>query len=81
MITDMLKQVITEGTGTRASISGLYQAGKTGTNAYPSDIASKFPSSASMDSWFNGYTKHYSIIGIAFLQSCHDLPLTRKDKY
>lgn len=61
MITDMLKQVITEGTGTRASISGLYQAGKTGTNAYPSDIASKFPSSASMDSWFNGYTKHYSV--------------------
>lgn len=41
MITDMLKQVITEGTGTRAAISGLYQAGKTGTNAYPSDIASE----------------------------------------
>lgn len=61
MITDMLKQVITEGTGTRAAISGLYQAGKTGTNAYPSDIASKFPSSSSMDSWFNGYTKHYSV--------------------
>ncbi len=63
MITDMLKGVITspEGTGTRANISGLYQAGKTGTNAYPSDISAKFPDNATMDSWFNGYTKHYSV--------------------
>lgn len=63
MITDMLKGVLTspEGTGTRANIAGLYQAGKTGTNAYPSDIADKFPSNAAMDSWFNGYTKNYSI--------------------
>jgi len=63
MITDMLKGVITspEGTGTRANISGLYQAGKTGTNAYPSDISAKFPDNAAMDSWFNGYTKHYSV--------------------
>ena len=63
MITDMLKQVITssKGTGTKANISGLYQAGKTGTNAYPSDVASKFPYGAIMDSWFNGYTKNYSV--------------------
>lgn len=63
MITDMLKQVITspKGTGKAANIPGLYQAGKTGTNAYPSDIANKFPSNAIMDSWFNGYTKNYSI--------------------
>ncbi|MGX5377081.1 transglycosylase domain-containing protein [Ligilactobacillus sp. LYQ135] len=63
MITDMLKQVITssKGTGTRANISGLYQAGKTGTNAYPTDVANNFPSNAIMDSWFNGYTKNYSI--------------------
>lgn len=63
MITDMLKQVITspKGTGNDANISGLYQAGKTGTNAYPSDVANQFPSNAIMDSWFNGYTKNYSV--------------------
>lgn len=63
MITDMLKQVISspKGTGKAANIPGLYQAGKTGTNAYPSDIANKFPSNAIMDSWFNGYTKNYSV--------------------
>ena len=63
MITDMLKNVIntSAGTGKKAYISGLYQAGKTGTNGYPDDIAAKFPSGADMDSWFNGYTKHYSM--------------------
>lgn len=61
MITDMLKQVITKGTGTGARIAGIYQAGKTGDNAYPDDVASQFPASADMDSWFNGYTKQYSM--------------------
>ena len=62
MITDMLKGVINSanGTGYRAKIAGLYQAGKTGTNAYPDNVT-KFPSNATMDSWFNGYTKHYSV--------------------
>lgn len=63
MITDMLKGVLTDsnGTGSTAAISGLYEAGKTGTTAYPSDIASNYPSTASMDSWFTGYTRHYSM--------------------
>ncbi|MCP0887823.1 penicillin-binding protein [Ligilactobacillus sp. WILCCON 0076] len=63
MVTDMLKKVISSsnGTGQSAAISGLYQAGKTGTNAYPSDITTGFPSNAIMDSWFNGYTRNYSI--------------------
>ncbi len=63
MITDMLKDVLTSssGTGRSANISGLYEAGKTGTNSYPSNVADKFPSDADMDSWFNGYTKHYSM--------------------
>ncbi|CAM2955557.1 transglycosylase domain-containing protein [Dellaglioa algida] len=63
MITDMLKGVIDSpsGTGTAAQIPGLYQAGKTGTTDYPSNVASKFPSNAAMDSLFSGYTKNYSI--------------------
>lgn len=63
MITDMLKGVMTSsnGSGTAANISGLYQAGKTGTTAYPDDYASQVPGDAAMDSWFTGYTKNYSL--------------------
>ncbi|GAX02034.1 transglycosylase domain-containing protein [Secundilactobacillus silagei] len=63
MITDMLKGVMTStnGSGTAANISGLYQAGKTGTTAYPDDYASQVPADAAMDSWFTGYTKNYSL--------------------
>ncbi|MEE5988758.1 penicillin-binding protein [Ligilactobacillus equi] len=63
MITAMLKKVITSsnGTGNLAAISGLYQAGKTGTNGYPSDSKVYVPSNSIMDGWFNGYTKNYSI--------------------
>ncbi|WP_261805603.1 PBP1A family penicillin-binding protein [Lapidilactobacillus luobeiensis] len=63
MITDMLKDVLTSGIGTTAAISGLYQAGKTGTVGYtPSEIA-KNPAlnNTVRDAWFAGYTKHYSI--------------------
>lgn len=60
MITDMLKGVInsSKGTATSAKISGVHQAGKTGTTNYPSGSG---VSSGVMDSWFSGYTKHYSI--------------------
>lgn len=34
MITDMLKGVISKGSGTKAQIPRLYQAGKTGTVKY-----------------------------------------------
>lgn len=63
MITYMLQQVISNpsGIGYRANIPGFYQAGKTGTNAYPNDIETDFPDNATMDSWFNAYTKHYSV--------------------
>ena len=63
MITAMLKDVITSpsGTGRTANIPNFYQAGKTGTNAYPDDIATNFPNDAIMDAWFNGYTKNFSI--------------------
>lgn len=63
MITDMMKDVITNdnGSGTAAEISGLYQAGKTGTDSYPDDYADQVPDGATMDSWFTGYTKNYAV--------------------
>ncbi|WP_367375990.1 PBP1A family penicillin-binding protein [Lentilactobacillus kefiri] len=63
MITNMLKGVMTnsEGSGTAAKVSGLYEAGKTGTTQYPDDYLNKVPAMSTMDSWFSGYTKNYSL--------------------
>ena len=59
MITYMLKGVIdsSECTGNAAHISGVHQAGKTGTTNYPSGHSQ----SGVMDSWMAGYTKNYSV--------------------
>ncbi|MFB1049345.1 PBP1A family penicillin-binding protein [Paraliobacillus sp. JSM ZJ581] len=54
MITDMLKDVISSGTGTKASIPGLPIAGKTGTTNIEGGEGSP-------DAWFAGYTTNYSI--------------------
>ena len=62
MITDMLKSVMTSGTGRSANVSGLPLAGKTGTTNYD-EVTRKelgFPSSASPDSWMVGYTTQYT---------------------
>lgn len=58
MLTWMMKGVMTssQGSGTAAKISGVHQAGKTGTTEYPDS-----GHSGVMDSWFAGYTKNYSI--------------------
>lgn len=48
MVTDMLKGVVKNGTGTNANIPSLDLAGKTGTT----NLA---------DSWFSGYTTNYTI--------------------
>lgn len=63
MITNMLKGVMTnpKGSGTSAKVNGLYEAGKTGTTQYPNNYLNKVPSGSSMDSWFSGYTKNYSL--------------------
>ncbi len=53
MVTDMLKSVVREGTGTGANISGLPVAGKTGTT----NLGDK----GSPDAWFAGYTTNYTI--------------------
>lgn len=54
MITDMLKTVVSEGTGTRANVDGLPIAGKTGTTNLENV-------SGSPDAWFAGYTTNYTI--------------------
>ena len=65
MITDMLKDVITEGTATNAQISGLPQAGKTGTTNYTDEQLAAVGGTnvpyAAPDAWFAGYSTSYSI--------------------
>ena len=63
IMTNMLKDVLTKGSGTNARISGLHEAGKTGTVKYSDEDLVKFPQYAGTpkDSWFVGYTKAYCI--------------------
>jgi penicillin-binding protein 1A len=62
MITDMLKGVLTNGSGTAAKTK-YHEAGKTGTVKYSDADLIKFPSYSSTpkDSWFVGYTRSYSL--------------------
>ncbi|AIS63121.1 penicillin-binding protein 1A [Listeria ivanovii] len=63
MVSDVLKDVLTIGTGTSAAVPGLKAAGKTGTTNIPPEFTSQYyyPSGAARDSWFAGYTTNYSI--------------------
>ncbi|MFD1391972.1 transglycosylase domain-containing protein [Lacticaseibacillus jixianensis] len=58
MITDILKSVMTRGTGIYARIPGLYEAGKTGTSDYGAPELKTNPalSGLAKDIWFTGYT-------------------------
>lgn len=82
MITDILKDTITEGTGTNAQIAGLYQAGKTGTSNYTDDEYAKLGISSGVypDILFAGYTPNYSIsvwTGYNKNDTCHFRIVTR----
>jgi len=67
MMTDMLKSVITAGTGYNANISGLYHAGKTGTSNYADNELKKltkeyrYSSIVTPDELFVGYTTQYAM--------------------
>ncbi|WP_096200894.1 PBP1A family penicillin-binding protein [Bacillus sp. FJAT-45350] len=62
MVTDMLKSVVTEGTGTIANIPQLHLAGKTGTTNFSTEDQSTYniPSGGVPDVWFAGYTTRYT---------------------
>lgn len=64
MITDMLKDVITY-SAPEAQISGLPQAGKTGTSDYKAEelvaVGAENVPNVGKDSWFVGYTKNHSL--------------------
>ncbi|MDO1605434.1 PBP1A family penicillin-binding protein [Lactobacillus sp. YT155] len=64
MITDILKGVVRpSGMGSKAYVSGIYHAGKTGTTNYSKEELQNNPSLSGLarDAWFNGYTKDYVI--------------------
>ena len=63
IITDILKGVISTGSGTAAKIKNIYQAGKTGTVKYSEEELRRYPQYAGSpkDSWFVGYTPRYVI--------------------
>ncbi|MBB5173591.1 transglycosylase domain-containing protein [Texcoconibacillus texcoconensis] len=57
MITDMLKTVVTSGTGTRANVSGVPIAGKTGSTNFSDEERNQYGiTSGIRDSWFAGYS-------------------------
>lgn len=63
MVTDMLRTVVDSGTGTAANVPSLDIAGKTGTTNFEKQIIAKYgyPSNATSDSWFVGYTPQYTM--------------------
>lgn len=67
MMTDMMKTVLMSGRGTNAAISGVYQAGKTGTSNYADNEINKltknigYSSIVVPDESFVGYTPEYAM--------------------
>lgn len=67
MMTDMMKTVLMSAPGTNAAISGVYQAGKTGTSNYSDNELNKLTKNSSYssivmpDESFVGYTTQYSM--------------------
>lgn len=69
MVTDMLRDVFTNGTGKRANVSGLDIAGKTGTT------------NNAVDSWFAGYSTNYTIAAWGGYQDRTPMTQMEKQRY
>jgi penicillin-binding protein 1A len=63
MATDLMRSVVHSGTGTTANVAGLDVAGKTGTTNFDNKTIAQYgyPSNATNDSWFVGYTPQYTM--------------------
>ena len=63
LLTDMLKGVLTRGSGTAARAGNLFEAGKTGTVQYSKEELEAYPEykNTPKDSWFVGYTRSYVV--------------------
>ncbi|MDQ0201225.1 transglycosylase domain-containing protein [Neobacillus ginsengisoli] len=63
MVSSMLWTVVNSGTGTTANVPGLNVVGKTGTTNFDDKTSAQFgyPSNATNDSWFAGYTPQYTM--------------------
>ncbi|SDN84464.1 transglycosylase domain-containing protein [Alkalicoccus daliensis] len=62
MVTDMLKDVVEEGTGRAAAIDGVPVAGKTGTTNFDEETMEQYNISDGVpDVWFAGYTTEYTV--------------------
>jgi len=59
IINDMLRSVVTNGTGTSAQIGNWAVAGKTGTSSLPDKLKTK---NGNTDAWFAGYTANYAAV-------------------
>jgi len=63
MMTDTLRNVIVNGTGSNAAVQGQFVVGKTGTSNFDEATRAHYniPNGAARDSWFVGYSSQYTV--------------------
>ena len=81
MITNVLQDVVTKGTGTAANIPGLHIAAKTGTTNYSAEDRAKhnISKSSSPDAWFIGYTTNFTMSVWTGYDQQMENPLSKQD--
>lgn len=79
LVTDMLISVTERGTGTRAQITGMEVASKTGTVQLPKTKAFAGITSGNKDAWFAAYTPE--LTGVVWMGYDNDLDESGKPQY